>query len=333
MVGKCTTNGQGVCSVPLNATYVPMKGTGPEYDSAVRPMVNGQLLGLISHGSQAVLVPNAGSFFPRSRNSFKGTLVADRQLVRPGESLHLAGYLQQQRRDGTLALPEALPTVTVQLGHGWDPAHPNEPVPFIVNVTADTGSFHLVVPVSEDITMGVYSVSVMVTEEDGGDTKPLGKRPLLDSDTSLPRTMAPGARRLSAGVASGMAFTGKESMSSDDASSSQFYTQPSGPQLQVDSMTITVADPRPPTAELELQLSSWVKPGTDVVLKAVATSYLGTSVASAPMTVTWSTPRAQSTQVGTAACNMIVIAFGGCACSQSDPVGKHHFCPRRMACG
>ncbi|GFH18397.1 A2M domain-containing protein, partial [Haematococcus lacustris] len=58
--------------------------------------------------------------------------------------------------------------------------------------------------------------------------------------------------------------------------------------LTVKSVEFTIADPRPPTADLVVKAPSWALPNASVVVTLTATSYLGTSVASAPITLDWS---------------------------------------------
>jgi len=51
--------------------------------------------------------------------------------------------------------------------------------------------------------------------------------------------------------------------------------------------TIVVADPRPPTAQVDLSAPEWVAPGTDVAATISASSLIGAQVARANMTLTW----------------------------------------------
>jgi len=60
----------------------------------------------------------------------------------------------------------------------------------------------------------------------------------------------------------------------------------------VSTATFTVADPRPPTAELNVTAPKWVKPDARVVVRLVARSYVGTQVEGADVTVSWSLPKA-----------------------------------------
>lgn len=59
--------------------------------------------------------------------------------------------------------------------------------------------------------------------------------------------------------------------------------------LSADSITITIADPRPPTAELTLNSPVWAAPNTTVVVNGTAASLLGADIAGAEVTITWNT--------------------------------------------
>jgi hypothetical protein len=60
-----------------------------------------------------------------------------------------------------------------------------------------------------------------------------------------------------------------------------------------DGATFTVADPRPPTAELNVTAPKWAAPGAKVQVDFGATSYVGASVAGGDVTVEWETPQAK----------------------------------------
>lgn len=61
----------------------------------------------------------------------------------------------------------------------------------------------------------------------------------------------------------------------------------------VQSLSFTVADPRPPTAELALSVPPWVRPNGSVEVGVTAVSYIGNSVDGAEVTVTWRHAKAQ----------------------------------------
>eukprot|EP00198_Chlamydomonas_reinhardtii_P005013 XP_001694349.1 predicted protein [Chlamydomonas reinhardtii] len=60
----------------------------------------------------------------------------------------------------------------------------------------------------------------------------------------------------------------------------------------VRSFEFTVADPRPPTAELQIVAPPWVSPIGTFTVTATAVSYIGAAVGGAPMTLTWRHARA-----------------------------------------
>lgn len=95
MVGKCTTDNTGTCSIALSNTAASMK-EGGMVPSVSIPQ-GGNLVGVITHGKQAAVVSSAG-YAPYSSGtsdgpSYTGKLVADRLLVRPKEQLHLTGMI------------------------------------------------------------------------------------------------------------------------------------------------------------------------------------------------------------------------------------------------
>lgn len=53
------------------------------------------------------------------------------------------------------------------------------------------------------------------------------------------------------------------------------------------SASVTVADPRPPTAELTMEAPAWVMPDGTLRANITAQSFIGASVADAPMTLAW----------------------------------------------
>ena len=61
---------------------------------------------------------------------------------------------------------------------------------------------------------------------------------------------------------------------------------------------MTVADPKPPTAEVTLKAPEWLAPGDNVTVLIQATSLIGTSVADASMKLYWTLNLPYSPQVG-----------------------------------
>jgi hypothetical protein len=56
-----------------------------------------------------------------------------------------------------------------------------------------------------------------------------------------------------------------------------------------DSESFTTADPRPPTAALNVTAPKWAPPQSAVAVRLEARSYIGASVGGAPISYTWST--------------------------------------------
>ena len=52
----------------------------------------------------------------------------DRALVRPNDTLHITGYLQQLGKGGLLGLPLNVTQARVRVQPSWDPDRPDEPV-------------------------------------------------------------------------------------------------------------------------------------------------------------------------------------------------------------
>jgi hypothetical protein len=61
----------------------------------------------------------------------------------------------------------------------------------------------------------------------------------------------------------------------------------------VTSIIVTIADPRPPTAELTLVSPPWAAPNTTVLVNGTAVSLLGSNVGGAIVTITWSVQAAE----------------------------------------
>eukprot|EP00798_Chlamydomonas_sp_ICE-L_P007932 gene7932-1146_t len=57
--------------------------------------------------------------------------------------------------------------------------------------------------------------------------------------------------------------------------------------------SFTIANPRPPTADLELSLPAWTLPNSNIAVVVQATSYIGIAVGGMPMMMTWRSPRVQ----------------------------------------
>lgn len=55
----------------------------------------------------------------------------------------------------------------------------------------------------------------------------------------------------------------------------------------VASLAVTIADPRPPTADLQVEVAPWIRPGAPLRVNVSAISYIGAEVAGARIGLTW----------------------------------------------
>lgn len=81
LVARCTTSDDGSCAVAL-----PSAG----------PYNNINLYGVAVAKGKIVGVASIGSGYGSTINPYKGSLVLDRALVRPGDALHVTGYIVQK---------------------------------------------------------------------------------------------------------------------------------------------------------------------------------------------------------------------------------------------
>lgn len=104
-------------------------------------------------------------------------------------------------------------------------------------------------------------------------------------------------------------------------------TQP-GPHANAETqavVTITVADPRPPTAELVIDAPGTVAPGGVLVVALNATSFLGTNVANAEVELTWKRKPDQTVYIPTdeqAAVGATSIDVAGTVAVVTDAKGE-----------
>jgi hypothetical protein len=229
-----------------------------------------QMSAVVTYFKQALVLPTAGYWSPpQNPPSYVAKLVVDRLLVRPGETLFATLFLQSQGADGSLSLPASDTLIQIRMDQGWDPSGKGPVV--VANGTLDptSGTFHTSIPVPTSIRPGVYSASVRIPSSSSGSSS--------DADPSF----VPNFKRGSQQQAS---------------STLTFYPNSGSRTSSIDSVAITVSDPRPPTADLQLSAPSWALPNSTVSVRAQATSYLGTSVSGANMTLTWTTSNAQGIQ-------------------------------------
>ena len=224
-----------------------------------------QMSAVVTFQSQALVLPSAGYWSPpQDPSSYIGKLVVDRLLARRGETLFFTAFVQRQDASGTLSLPKDKTSVQITMSPGWDPRNPNGPS-VVATGTLDpsSGTFHASIEVPISVKSGIFAASLNIGTD----------------------AIQPSSSSKMAGSA-GRSYIFTPDMSTDFSSGS----------ASIDAVQITVADPRPPTADLSLLVPDWALPNATVSITAIASSYLGTSVSKANITLKWSTANAQGLQ-------------------------------------
>ncbi|PNH12233.1 hypothetical protein TSOC_000852 [Tetrabaena socialis] len=222
LFAACTTNEDGICVVSALA----------------KDPYTLNLAAFASAGGQFAFLPASGwtrqpEYAP---SAFVGSLVADRAVIVPGDSLKVTGFVQSVSLDGL-----QLPATTYA----------------VLEINGTTGSMHGEIPVPTDARMQKYAVSlriptVRVTAMDGnGVAVPLPLGPVPDVAIADGWEIVPYA-----------------------------------------ALGFTVADPRPPTAELKVEVPPWVLPTAAITVQATAISYIGASVKDASISVVWRSSKA-----------------------------------------
>ncbi|KAL6763015.1 hypothetical protein V8C86DRAFT_462822 [Haematococcus lacustris] len=342
LVGSCITGADGSCSV--------LPSPSPNQDQGLTAVV-------VAPAGDVMITPSVGYWTSRSaRSDYVAAVVLDRSLARPGDQLHVTGYLQQlggqltgrqQLQDNSSAAASqqqqqqltGLPNISQALllvQPSWDDSQPGNPARLVVPISGDYGSMHGVFAVPASAKPGRYSINLLLAPS--GDLPP-------DANGTAPPTAQ--GRRLASLLSSSSAQTllsGQDPLATPGADSSTEYldaepllardslvaaaralrssvmmSRPGQSQmmmgiapqttnggggvaapsfdfsslLTVKSVEFTIADPRPPTADLVVKAPSWALPNASVVVTLTATSYLGSSVASAPITLDWSAGNAK----------------------------------------
>lgn len=138
-----------------------------------------------------------------------------------------AGYLQKQS-GSVMSLPKGLSTATLRISPNFDP---NSATPLSVTANIDPvyGSVHETINVPATAKAQPYSISLLVPSSNQGAT---AKQPSATAPGLAPNVVSP-------------------SIPPPDG----------GNMVSVSNVGFTVADPRPPTAELAVTVPAWVSGG------------------------------------------------------------------------
>ncbi|PNW72413.1 hypothetical protein CHLRE_16g677205v5 [Chlamydomonas reinhardtii] len=339
MLGTCVTGADGVCTITKNS------------DSDWSQVA---AFALTTDGRAAVL-PSAGYINPDSPPAnYVASLVADRRVIVPGDSLKVTGFVQQVSATG-LKLP-AESWVVVEVSPNWQasasgasggtttggggvisPGRGLMDGAVAAAVAADTVS--AVGPFSTEAALPVATIAAELPVAGrtgrglrGSTSSSSAGASAVAVGVSTPMTGAKPTGGVSAGGSTGTtgnALTGVPTryFAKIDGASGVLHVevpipayarlQPYTLQLRLPkagtalasgarpddataagwsdvagSLGFTVADPRPPTAELKVDVPPWVLPTAAVALKLTAVSYVGAPVDNSPITVTWSHSKA-----------------------------------------
>ncbi|KAG2434214.1 hypothetical protein HXX76_007940 [Chlamydomonas incerta] len=341
MLGSCVTGADGVCTITSNSAS--------DWSQVAA-------FALTTDGRAAVL-PSAGYISPDSPPAnYVASLVADRRVIVPGDSLKITGFVQQVSATG-LKLP-AESWVVVEVSPNWQASASG------AAGGTTTGGGGVVSPgrglmvgavgaaVATDMASAVGSVSteaalpvatiaaelpVPVAGRTGralrGSTASSAGVSAAAVSVGVSTPVVTGARPIVGGGVStgttGNALTGVPTryFAKIDGASGVLHVEvpiPADARLQpytiqlrlpkpgtapasgarpddataagwsdvAGSLAFTVADPRPPTAELEVDVPPWALPTAAIALKLTAVSYVGAPVDNSPITVTWSHSKA-----------------------------------------
>mmetsp|Transcript_14647 Transcript_14647/g.36469 ORF Transcript_14647/g.36469 Transcript_14647/m.36469 type:complete len:2268 (-) Transcript_14647:639-7442(-) len=270
LMGSCTTDAEGWCQVVL---------------PAARPNDYYTLYGVVRAPSgDLAFTNNAGSWSPWPTLSYAGALVLDRALVKPGDSLHVTGYVQQKGPGGSLGLPNVTNAWLV-VGPTWNATSPGQATRVQATISKEYGSFHATLPVPAGATPGQYNLALYIAPATDAAVNPKAAGGAATVSSGM---VSPGSTGRFAGSV-GMDL-GKGMATPSQPTATDFTTEG---MISVGSESVVVSDPRPPTADLTLAVPGWARPNASVPLTASAASYLGSSVAGVNMTAVWSTPKAR----------------------------------------
>lgn len=149
------------------------------------------------------------------------------------------------------------------------------------------GSTHAVIPVPANATAASYTINIYTIDKSGQISNMPRPVPLAQpapTAAAAPRSAAVQEPESAAAVPA------------DGVVPPKLPAEPVlAPGVYIAGSGFTVADPRPPTAELTITAPNWVKPADSVRVSLKAESYVGSDVSGANMTIAWETGKAKGT--------------------------------------
>ena len=317
---SCTTAADGTCSIDA-ATLSAARG-GDVNSNANRGSLREVSALVTAPGQGPLIVPRVSTQAVPWRAAgpgYTGAVALDRGIVRPGDGLAVAAFIQRVRGAQRLP-PGGLARVLLRVTPGFEAGGGNDAgggargardaVVLSAPLDARFGTAQAKVPVPAAAIPGEYTVSVLAPRADGGvrrvggggggimigegfagddgggSAQPLPVAIAESAPAVAARPAARGLLQAPQARGAGAAFLpGPAPPAGDGATDAGYET--------VASAAFAVADPRPPTADLLLTAPNWAKPRDRVGVALKATSYVGTSVAGAELTLAWELPRAK----------------------------------------
>ncbi|KAF5837388.1 hypothetical protein DUNSADRAFT_4436 [Dunaliella salina] len=298
LAGTCMTNKDGWCRMAL-------EGEDASGNNIGRPVAV-----IVGPQGDILYFQKIGWLGKDTVQPYKATLVLDRLMVRPGDTLHLQGLVQKHGVEGKLEMPSRQ-TATLLVSPSWDQTA-NEPVNVGSDLSAEHGTLHARIVVPPNATPGKYSIQLLLDDPSKSSMSAAG-----GEDTFVEQSLGDGGSGVAELPQRTRALKQAQPLSNSKHARRLASVQeakipgrgavvyPKSPsrgdrelregRVSVAVATITVADPGPPTADLTLEAPTWAKPDAPVPCKLRAVSYLGSQVSQASMVVTWNAGEAQGT--------------------------------------
>lgn len=164
LLGSCTTAADGLCQIEVSKVAQP----------------GSALAAIVRTRDASVLVPEMNTYevLPVDQSAadenLHATLVVDRLLVKPGDDLHVTGYVLHKTKGG-VPTNEVLQRLQLVLAGGglWEINNEGEDSKSITvtpNISQEVGSFHAIIRVPEGIQMGMKQLQLVLNETSAGET-------------------------------------------------------------------------------------------------------------------------------------------------------------------
>lgn len=221
-----------------------------------------------------------------------------------------------QRQSGTkLEVATDITQAILQVNPPFDPSAPGGSTRIIVPVDTTYGSAHAVIPIPAATAAATYSLNLYTIDKAGA---------VNNIPASMPRMQPSAAAPIAAaepGLTSAVQAPADAVPLPTDGVVPPKLPPPAvvNPGAYIAGTGFTVADPRPPTAQLTLTAPNWVKPKDAVKVSLKAESYVGSDVSEANVTIAWETGKAKGTLELTTDTSGTVVAtrdIQGFACNR-----------------